>query len=44
MMYSARVIDTAVGVALGAAVVAVVTLLSLPPLWRMMRADGLRTE
>jgi hypothetical protein len=28
----------------GAAMVAVVTLLSLPPLWRMMRPDGLRTE
>ncbi|MFF7210171.1 FtsX-like permease family protein [Streptomyces sp. NPDC008238] len=28
----------------GAAVVVVVTLLSLPPLWRMMRPDGLRTE
>jgi ABC-type antimicrobial peptide transport system permease subunit len=28
----------------GAALVAVVTLLSLPPLWRMMRPDGLRTE
>lgn len=28
----------------GAAVVGVVTLLSLPPLWRMMRPDGLRTE
>ncbi|MFG2575061.1 ABC transporter permease [Streptomyces sp. NPDC048481] len=28
----------------GAAVVAVVTLLSLPPLLRMMRPDGLRTE
>ncbi|WP_342667213.1 FtsX-like permease family protein [Streptomyces megasporus] len=28
----------------GAAVVALVTLLSLPPLWRMMRPDGLRTE
>jgi hypothetical protein len=30
--------------AIGAAVVFAVTLLSLPPLWRMMRADGLRTE
>ncbi|WP_282794881.1 FtsX-like permease family protein [Streptomyces sp. CC224B] len=30
--------------AAGAALVAVVTLLSLPPLWRMMRPDGLRTE
>lgn len=29
---------------LAAAVVLVVTLLSLPPLWRMMRPDGLRTE
>ncbi|MFJ7900816.1 ABC transporter permease [Streptomyces sp. NPDC096198] len=29
---------------LGAAVVLVVTLLSLPPLLRLMRADGLRTE
>ncbi|MGW6027787.1 FtsX-like permease family protein [Streptomyces sp. NPDC055099] len=28
----------------GAALVAVVTVLSLPPLWRMMRPDGLRTE
>ncbi|MGW7085461.1 FtsX-like permease family protein [Streptomyces sp. NPDC054871] len=28
----------------GAILVAVVTLLSLPPLWRMMRPDGLRTE
>ncbi|MER5443844.1 FtsX-like permease family protein [Streptomyces sp. NPDC002790] len=28
----------------GAALVAVVTLLSLPPLYRMMRAEGLRTE
>ncbi|MFE0106355.1 FtsX-like permease family protein [Streptomyces sp. NPDC059009] len=28
----------------GAAMVAAVTLLSLPPLWRMMRPDGLRTE
>ncbi|MFD1833070.1 FtsX-like permease family protein [Streptomyces desertarenae] len=28
----------------GAAVIALVTLLSLPPLWRMMRPDGLRTE
>ncbi|MFD3947117.1 FtsX-like permease family protein [Streptomyces sp. NPDC058579] len=28
----------------GAAMVALVTLLSLPPLWRLMRADGLRTE
>ncbi|MFG2500316.1 FtsX-like permease family protein [Streptomyces sp. NPDC048441] len=28
----------------GAALVAIVTLLSLPPLWRMMRPDGLRTE
>ncbi|KUL52112.1 hypothetical protein ADL22_05740 [Streptomyces sp. NRRL F-4489] len=28
----------------GAALIAVVTLLSLPPLWRMMRPDGLRTE
>jgi hypothetical protein len=30
--------------AIGAAVVFAVTLLSLPPLWRMMRPDGLRTE
>ncbi|WP_424640584.1 FtsX-like permease family protein [Embleya sp. AB8] len=29
---------------IGAAVVALVTLLSLPPLWRLMRPDGLRTE
>lgn len=28
----------------GAGAVAVATLLSLPPLWRMMRPDGLRTE
>ncbi|MGW6565469.1 FtsX-like permease family protein [Streptomyces sp. NPDC054975] len=28
----------------GAAMVAAVTLLSLPPLWRLTRADGLRTE
>ncbi|GAB2604341.1 hypothetical protein GCM10027168_41610 [Streptomyces capparidis] len=28
----------------GAAMIAAVTLLSLPPLWRMMRPDGLRTE
>lgn len=28
----------------GAGVVVLVTLLSLPPLWRMMRPDGLRTE
>ncbi|MEV0437850.1 FtsX-like permease family protein [Streptomyces spectabilis] len=28
----------------GAVLVAVVTALSLPPLWRMMRPDGLRTE
>jgi hypothetical protein len=28
----------------GAAVVLLVTALSLPPLWRLMRADGLRTE
>lgn len=28
----------------GAGLVAAVTLLSLPPLWRMMRPDGLRTE
>ncbi|MBM9504469.1 ABC transporter permease [Streptomyces sp. KK5PA1] len=30
--------------AIGSAVVLGVTLLSLPPLWRLMRADGLRTE
>nr|WP_160510491.1 FtsX-like permease family protein [Streptomyces sp. BA2] len=30
--------------AAGAILVAVVTVLSLPPLWRMMRPDGLRTE
>jgi len=29
---------------IGAAVVLTVTLLSLPPLWRMMRPEGLRTE
>jgi hypothetical protein len=28
----------------GAAVIALVTLISLPFLWRMMRPDGLRTE
>ncbi|MER8090690.1 FtsX-like permease family protein [Streptomyces sp. NPDC094048] len=28
----------------GAALIALVTLVSLPPLWRMMRPDGLRTE
>ncbi|MFF5974166.1 FtsX-like permease family protein [Streptomyces sp. NPDC012769] len=28
----------------GAALILLVTLLSLPPLWRLMRADGLRTE
>ncbi|KOG64960.1 integral membrane protein [Streptomyces griseoflavus] len=28
----------------GAAVILLVTVLSLPPLWRMMRPDGLRTE
>ncbi|MEV0266305.1 FtsX-like permease family protein [Streptomyces sp. NPDC050617] len=28
----------------GAALILVVTLISLPPLWRMMRPDGLRTE
>ncbi|WP_326591887.1 FtsX-like permease family protein [Streptomyces brevispora] len=28
----------------GAALILVVTLLSLPPLWRMMRPDGLRSE
>ncbi|MEU7222991.1 ABC transporter permease [Streptomyces chrestomyceticus] len=28
----------------GAALILLVTLLSMPPLWRMMRADGLRTE
>ncbi|WP_442817288.1 FtsX-like permease family protein [Streptomyces sp. NBC_01216] len=31
-------------VGVGAGLIAVVTLLSLPPLWRLMRADGLRTE
>ncbi|GAA4736831.1 FtsX-like permease family protein [Phytohabitans rumicis] len=31
-------------VALAAAVMALVTLLSLPPLWRLTRPDGLRTE
>ncbi|WP_399129893.1 FtsX-like permease family protein [Actinacidiphila sp. ITFR-21] len=30
--------------AIGAAVVLAVTLLSMPPLWRLMRPDGLRTE
>jgi hypothetical protein len=29
---------------IGAGIVLAVTLLSLPPLWRLMRADGLRTE
>ncbi|MEU7040203.1 FtsX-like permease family protein [Streptomyces varsoviensis] len=29
---------------IGAAVILVVTVISLPPLWRMMRPDGLRTE
>ncbi|NUK28524.1 hypothetical protein, partial [Streptomyces lunaelactis] len=28
----------------GAALILLVTVLSLPPLWRMMRPDGLRTE
>ncbi|PJN42714.1 hypothetical protein CG747_03115 [Streptomyces sp. CB02959] len=31
-------------VAIGGAVILFVTALSLPPLWRMMRPDGLRTE
>ncbi|MEU5983755.1 FtsX-like permease family protein [Streptomyces sp. NPDC047434] len=31
-------------VGVGAGLIATVTLLSLPPLWRLMRADGLRTE
>lgn len=31
-------------IGVGAALIALVTLLSLPPLWRMMRPDGLRTE
>ncbi|KOX21301.1 membrane protein [Streptomyces sp. NRRL F-6491] len=31
-------------VGIGAALIAVVTLLSMPALWRLMRADGLRTE
>ncbi|MFF8384343.1 FtsX-like permease family protein [Streptomyces kanasensis] len=31
-------------VGVGAGLVLVVTLLSLPPLWRLMRPDGLRTE
>lgn len=35
-------VATMSGIAAG--VVLVVTLLSLPPLWRMMRPDGLRTE
>jgi hypothetical protein len=30
--------------AVGAGVIALVTLVSLPPLWRLMRPDGLRTE
>jgi hypothetical protein len=33
-----------ISVGLAAAVMAAVTLLSLPPLWRLMRPDGLRTE
>jgi hypothetical protein len=28
----------------GVGVIALVTLSSLPPLWRMMRPDGLRTD
>jgi hypothetical protein len=28
----------------GAAVIALVTLAGLPPLWHLMRPDGLRTE
>lgn len=28
----------------GASLILLVTLLSLPPLWRMMRPDGLRSE
>lgn len=28
----------------GGALILLVTLLSLPPLWRMMRPDGLRSE
>nr|WP_312847602.1 FtsX-like permease family protein [Streptomyces sp. WAC08241] len=31
-------------VGIGAALIALVTLLSMPALWRLMRADGLRTE
>ncbi|MGW9448490.1 FtsX-like permease family protein [Streptomyces sp. NPDC055632] len=31
-------------VGIGAALIALVTLLSMPVLWRLMRADGLRTE
>jgi hypothetical protein len=38
------VLDAGRSVGLAAAVMAVVTLLSLPPLWRLMRPDGLRTE
>lgn len=30
--------------AVGASVILLVTLASLPPLWRMMRPEGLRTE
>ncbi|MGY0018387.1 FtsX-like permease family protein [Streptomyces sp. YJ-C3] len=30
--------------AIGGALIVVVTLLSMPPLWRLMRANGLRTE
>ena len=36
--------DIAVITGIGAGMVVAVTLLSLPPLWRMMRPDGLRTE
>lgn len=31
-------------VGVGAALIGLVTLLSMPALWRLMRADGLRTE
>ncbi len=32
------------GLGAGAGLIAVVTLASLPPLWRLMRPEGLRTE
>ncbi|MEU9110274.1 FtsX-like permease family protein [Streptomyces sp. NPDC048483] len=47
MIDSAVVVDWPVMAGMtgiGAAVILFVTVLSLPPLWRMMRPDGLRTE